>query len=306
MSQSSFPDREKRLQDFVATQNVIQDYPLLKSIALPDALVDQLKYSVAQFLVDTLQIFYKRPFSNTSNLLSEYRNELLGLPNITPNGLFLPKQETCLSFNSVHNKAVQLIDYLGIHAKVEKFHLPISLRLVNGAEHQTDQRPRASTKWHLDIWAGEPTRAYMVFVPIMGDTQNNGIAFCEPKAIPERLLRALNDYNDGAEIISEATAYDAYFKPREMYFVDPFLLHQTRKTSDELRLSLEFRVLPKASAESDLPPAEHRKDNYVDYSLWKDIGQRKLCMVDAALQAYEGQDNVQNAYATAYRTIDLE
>ena len=34
-------------------------------------------------------------------------------------------------------------------------HFAINCRISDGGEFANDNRPRASSKWHIDIWAGE-------------------------------------------------------------------------------------------------------------------------------------------------------
>jgi hypothetical protein len=283
---SNFPDRADRLSRFFAQTRLSQDFALLKSTQIPAELFTQLTTVVKRYLIDTLQSYYGEVFSSDENILKVYRDSLLGLPNITPNGLFLPKKTTSKSYNAMHRATVDIIEALGMAPHIDKMQLPIGLRLVNGkkqAAAAVGTRPYATTKAHLDIWAGEPTYAFMAFMPLFGETELNGVAFHEPVEVARELLKPLDDYLGGQALLEGASCYPARFNKGELIVVDPFLMHNTLKQSDELRLSLEFRILPKQIVASDIADSGITHDNYIPYAQWRELGRGQAYLPNAPL-----------------------
>lgn len=281
---TNYPDRAGRLDRFFKGATLSQDFPLLKSTPVPPSLFHNLTAAVKLLFVDTLQAYYGKSFDIDSDILKTYKDEILGLPNVTPNGLFLPKSTTSASYGTVHRATVDVVEALGLSSHMSKMQLPIGLRLVHsGVDSVVAKRPYATTKVHLDIWAGEPTYAFMAFIPLLGETEKNGVEFHEPKNIPAEFLQQLDDYLGGQVLREGARTYPAKFTKGDLIIVDPFLLHNTVKESADIRLSLEFRVIPDEVVDSDIENSGITWNNYIPYSLWKDIGRNQVYVPSAKL-----------------------
>src|SRR5690606_6759083 len=133
---------------------------------------------------------------------NDYTEEVIGLPNITPNGLVLPKIENQLGFNVVQKEAIAAFDALGLGEHIARVQWPVNIRLQSGTPNPViDARPRASVKPHSDIWAGDPASGLMCFLAVLGNPECSGIDFIQPKNFPKSFVRPLEDYNEGQELM---------------------------------------------------------------------------------------------------------
>ncbi|HIA81387.1 MAG TPA: hypothetical protein EYO02_04650 [Rhodospirillales bacterium] len=261
------------------------------------------------YLLASLEAFYKgRSFHMHDRLFDNCISEILDLPNITPNGLILPKQQTYLAYNQIHAAIVEIINSLNLEAHIKSVHAPVNIRLVNGMPDPTvDTRPRASVKMHSDMWAGEPANAIMVFLPIYGEHGKIGIKWIEPLTFPVSLMRPLDDFDEGLSLIENGIEYDAGFNPGDLLLVDPFLLHATQKNACGMRLSLEFRFIASENLISDKHAPGTRHQNYLSYPEWSDIGQRRILVSEEPLSPFLGEYGpTKNDYAAEFKIVDVD
>ncbi|MDC0191222.1 hypothetical protein OAJ77_08355 [Rhodospirillales bacterium] len=235
-------------------------------------------------------------------------SEILGLPNITPNGLILPKQQTYLAYNQIHAAIVEIINLLNLEAHIKSVHAPVNIRLVNGMPDPiVDNRPRASVKMHSDMWAGEPANAIMVFLPIYGEHGKIGIKWIEPLTFPVSLMRPLDDFDEGLSLIENGIEYDVGFNPGDLVLVDPFVLHATQKNACGMRLSLEFRFIASENLISDKHAPGTRHRNYLSYPEWSEIGQRRILVSEEPLSPFLGEYGpTKNDYAAKFKIVDVD
>lgn len=303
-----FPDRSERLLKIVKGLKLSRDLPLLKATRIPELHFHKLKTAVNHYLYGTLTGFYPdERFEFSEEMLTRYASAIEKLPNITPNGLLLPKKETFLFYNQLHRAVADAFEALGFEKKAEMIHAPVNVRIVNGKKAEgVDSRPRASTKIHSDIWAGEPTSAIMVFFPVCGDTENICVRFLEPREFSGEWIRPLKDFLEGEALAKGAIEYeDCPFRPGEVLLTDPFLLHQTVKKREGLRLSIDFRFLAKEKVDSDVVVFGERMKNYVSFQEWRCYGRTKLLTTEDPLRDFHGEDVVRDGYATNFSSIDI-
>lgn len=298
-------DRAERLKEVTKNvKNIESHLPLLVENKISESALTKLRGSVTYYIWTSLiNAFPDKNFIFSNNLMWDY-SELIGcLPNRTPNGLVLPKRENFLSYHGIHQAVVGLLETF--KDEIELIHNPINIRLVKGNSDGKD-RPKASTKLHSDIWAGEFASSLMVFLPVFGDIENIGVEFFEPplEFYPE-YVRPLRDYDEGAHFLEKSTKYDCKLKNGFMYIMDPFLLHRTFKNSQEWRLSLDFRFIPKMKLESDLEVGSKRSENYITYDEWKEIGLTKLLFTDTPIDQYD-KKRESNIYAADYLMVNLK
>ena len=289
---TAFPDRAQRLDDIAAHMDVRENYPLLKTARLDPAAYKRLRNAVNLYLYTCLDNFYgDQSFDLNENLFDTCAEAITGLPNITPNGLVLPKKPTYLAYNLIHATVADIFSGLGLQAHIQSIHAPINIRLVNGTPNPAiDGRPRASAKMHSDMWAGEPANAVMVFLPVFGEYGKIGVKWIEPRHFPSDLMRPLEDFDEGKHLIDGGREYDAAFNPGDIVLADPYLIHATQKNAQGLRLSIDFRFLTAQSLESDAPAPGTRNRNYLDYDAWADIGNGRILTTEAPLAPFEGED----------------
>ena len=302
-------DRAKRLSAITAGLALTQDLPFFKAATVAPAKIARLQSAVNFYLYTTLTRYYKdRCLEFTPDILVRYADLLEKLPNVTPNGLVLPKSETCLEYNIIHSVVADIFRGLGIDNFVDGIHLPVNIRMVNGRKNaKIDNRPRASVKIHSDIWAGEPAEAIMVFLPLFGDTVSNGVKFFEIDEFPESLIRPLNDYDEGGgpKLVANARVYKCGFNVGEVVFTDPFLLHQTVKNKEGLRLSIDFRFTAREKLPTDRLMHSKRLPDYIPLSEWCDYGSGRLMTSRESLASYNGADVVKDGYAGNYTRVPL-
>ena len=292
--QTAFPARARRLAEVAAGIAPDQDLPLLKAAALGYV---------------TLATFYPdRPIPMSPDMLGEQAALIAGLPNITPNGIVLPKRETYLAYNMIHAEVVKIFEAAGLDRHVETIFAPINVRLVNGTPNPNiDRRPRSSTKFHSDMWAGEPADAILVFLPVLGDAENVGIRWIEPTAIPNRFRGPLDDFDEGKHLIEGGTDYRACFRNGDIVLTDPYLIHATQKTLDSDRISIDFRFIAREKSPEDADTLGERRQNYLSYDVWREIGRGRVLTTPAPLEPYNGPDHAtRNEYAAKYEIVELD
>jgi hypothetical protein len=300
---TGFADRAARLAQVVDGLDLAADFPLLKAVRLRPELLARIRNAVNLYLYATLDSWYRgRAFVLQDELLDTASDDVRGLPNITPNGLLLPKRQNYLAYNMVHAIVVDIFESIGLSSQVATAHAPINLRLVDGrGQAQFDRRPRASVKWHSDMWAGEPAAAIIVFLPVFGVPGTLGVRWIEPREFPRELARPLDDFTEGARLIEGGREYQVAFDPGVVLLSDPYVVHATQRDTDGLRLSIDFRFISRFPIASDEVAPGTRGENYLPYADWSDIGNGRVLTTDAPLELYRGPDAANtNEYAAPF------
>lgn len=235
-------------------------FPLLKCIDISPIWKTAIHGACLRYLYHNLITVYDHWFCTN---LFNYLEELVNIPNITPNGMILPTKETINSYNYLHKLVAKVLPEHTVMA-----HNPITIRLVTGTQNPVLDRPRASTKIHSDIWAGEYTNSIVAIMPILG-IDNVNIKFWEPY---EEIKDYLNTYEEFDELKHLAKPEKEYLSKLEngnLYVFDPILLHQTNKVQEGYRLSLDFRFITDIKCESDVDINSGRFNNYICVDDWK-------------------------------------
>lgn len=299
---SSFPERAERLADIVKGLDLAADYPLLKAVRLSDSLMKRLRNAVNLYLYASLDSYYpKKSFDLIDELLKTNAEDIRGLPNITPNGLILAKKQNYLAYNMVHAVVADIVAGLDLPDHIQSIHAPINLRLVDGADRRFDGRPRASVKWHSDMWAGEPAAAMICFLPVFGLPGALGVRWVEPRAFPSELARPLDDFQQGEDVIAGGQEYRVAFDPGVLILSDPFLVHATQRDTPSLRLSIDFRFIANRKVASDALALGTRSENYLPHADWSEIGRGSVLTTEAPLAPYTEPDiATSNEYAAPF------
>ena len=302
MQKTAFPSRAKRLRLISQDMVLSQSYPLLKIAKIKKELFGELIENVNKYIHSNLTNFYSgEKFSQGKFLLKSQPKKIRGLPNITPNGLILPKQSTCSDYNKVHASIVKIVREFKLNQHAESVHAPINIRLIDGNKNNNDLRPHSSTKMHSDIWAGEPSNSVAIFIPIYGDKKNIDVKWIEPLTFPEELIQPLSDFNEGRHIVTGGTQYNVDFSPGDIILVDPYLIHATNKVKDLLRLSIDLRFITRSVVGNDLLAPGTRRVNYLTYEEWSDIGEGLSLTSNSPLTQFSEENSRQeNTYAAKY------
>ncbi len=303
-------ERVERLGMITQHASVTEDSGLVKLMSITETYRSRIRGALNMLLWSCLTSHFKdKSFILSDDMLRDYEADIVKLPNITPNGLLLPKSENLLAFNLLQKEAIEAFSTLGIGSEIARIQFPINIRVQNGApDSNIDSRPRASVKPHSDIWAGDPASGILVFLSVLGDPQKAGIDFMMPKTFPLSFVRTLEDYNEGTEIAKDAQTI-ARFDARGWYFADPYLIHRTTKNSPGYRISLDFRFIPAARTSSDIDEDETRKPWFIPFSDWCGIGTRKMLVTNERMGDFSSHTK-KDAYTIGYPVklslIDLE
>ena len=110
------------------------------------------------------------------------------------------------SFNRIHASVANYLKDYGLESALNFGHIPLYLRINTGIYKNKDlySRPYATTKWHLDAWAGESADVVVFlyhYLAILMIWELN----LEKWILKENLLCMLRDYSDGAAYIRGST-----------------------------------------------------------------------------------------------------
>jgi hypothetical protein len=247
---------------------------LLTGTAIPPALYEQLKRACNEYLLACVATHTGKYLKYEDDCLLSYEEKIKQLPNITPNGIIMPKRETNLQFNRIHQALVAIIKNLNIDDLLEKIHLPLALRLSDGeSKSEITNRPLAVTKWHIETWAGQCNDA-VIGIPIMGDLENTTVEFSEPIGpIPDNFLDAVYDFNEGPKRIEGTKLYDAKPAFGNVYMWDEYCIHRTVKHGGRSRLSIDICISYKNHLDSDAQNHGHERSiNMIPLEEWYDVG----------------------------------
>lgn len=300
-------ERAERLSSVTKHLEKSAEYPLLKVIPIDPIVQARIVWSVNFYLwVSLVSAFPDQHFHLAADMLAAYPEQITRLPNITPNGLVLPKKENYLAYHEVQKAIAIMFRQLKIDAHVDRIHVPVNIRIVSGLSNpEIDNRPRSSCKPHSDIWAGEPGASIMFFLALLGDVSAAGIRFFEPADFPKEFLQSLPDYNLGRRLMENSIEYDARLQFGKVFISDPWLIHQTVKQAKGLRLSIDFRFLAAQKIASDCYDGASRMKNYVPLKEWYEFGFNRLAMTNDSLTPSQYADKVKDSYAVDFNFIQV-
>ena len=286
---------------------------LYGEIAAPKSLLYNLQSSCKIVLYDCLSTIHKDKVFNLDlpieKFFKTYKSDIIKLPNITPNGLVLPKLEILNSVNLLNKNIFRLIEFLNLKAHGEVA-CPVNLRLNFGVNKNKEfnERPKSSTHWHTDIWAGQNANELMIHVPIFGDFRENGIVMSKPtKTFYPDYVKTLNSFKDGSDVTKDMDkdTYKTRLKIGHIYIFDSFLFHKTIARGSEIRGIISFPVKLKEKVPSDIYHNELRSGEYQSYEKWEKMGKETLLVSSKRLEDYQGQDDNRNTYADKFESVSI-
>ena len=301
-------ERAERFDHLVQNSDVINNYDVVKEIKIDQKSKDVISTSVNYFLLTCLNSFFKDKFFKFSDdVVTDYADYVLKLPNITPNGLVLPKQENIFAYNMVQKSVAEAFINLGLEKHVDRIQFPLNIRLQSGKRSLTSEsRPRSSMKKHTDLWAGDPASGVMVFLPVLGDVECSGIDFFAIDKFPQEFVKTLHDYNEGQEVIKDARKVCS-INNKSWFLADAYAIHQTTKNKEGIRVSVDFRIITKEKLNSDLSKNPLREAYFIPTEKWLEIGKSKMLYTAEPLEEFKADPNVlyTNEYAVKIDLLDL-
>lgn len=306
-------ERNRRLYSLVQNREWTKD--MIVAIRLDPKLISDLRTAAKIFIYDCLSEYFADQHFDIDmpieDFVRKYDEQIISLPNITPNGLMLPKKEVLLSYNLLLKSVGNMVKDLGIDATCRSIACPVNLRVNFGSrmKEASMKRPKSSTIWHTDIWAGQNARDVMLHTPIFGNFVENGILFATPpEGFYPDFIKTLPSFNDGSEVTAKIgdSAYNPEMKIGYTYLVDSFLLHKTLSRDDSLRGIISFPMQPKESVSSDIYHNPARDEEYFAVDEWLKYGMEKLVYTDKKLEPFTEEDVSRNSYADKFQSIDLK
>lgn len=269
-----FADRRDRLRASLTRANPVVDQPLLQGYALTPAEISGLQHVVCDYLWHSaFEAGVNLEMPDGPDWFRRHAAVIRKLPNVTPNGVVMPKTETTAAYNLMHRMVATIVGKDLNPDEVAAVAAPINVRIVDGTPNaRVDARPRASIKVHSDIWAAEPSCSVTLFLTVMGDTERTTVEFLEPKDFPAEFQRPMKDYLDGGKLADGAIRYPSCFRNGHLFAMDAFCLHETIKDGGDYRISLDFRIIFKKRLPSDAYLDTPRMQSYLPLPLWSGLG----------------------------------
>ena len=296
--------RKNRIDSLFSESECLHEESLLKVCKIDQESIRNIQSAVKFYVWDCLISSGNQGIKLDDSFFLINEEKIKNLPNITPNGLLVPKKENLLSFNKLQKIAFEEFKKVNINNKIDRVQFPINVRVQSGS-FDLDSRARASSKIHTDIWAGDPASAITVFLHIYGDYKNIGIKFFAPQVFPKDQIKTLSDYNDGNIKTKDMKELTARYDDRGWIFIDPFILHQTYKESNSLRISLDFRFIPKELVESDTFENENRKPYFISMKECMSFGENKLLSTNQKLFGEYSNNKFTKSYPVDVFTADI-
>ncbi len=311
---SFLEERSARLDRLIgraklAATEIEHGFPLLKVIRLPATAVALLQDAARLYLWENLTARHgERAIAFSPTILEDHSEEILALPNRTPNGLIQPKRPALASFNMLHRVLALTFRQLGLTGQFEAIQLPVNVRVVGGmVQVDADSRPYSSSKIHTDTWNREPLSALLFNLPLLGDPARIGIryyAFREPRL---ELFQPLPDYSASNLDPAGLVAYDAPFTLGRLYVSDQTSLHQTvRQGIGGIRLSLDFRAVMRELVAHESHDVSQSSANYADGTVWDGLGSATLLSSDQPIDAFQRKQRGEPAGEAPVETINVD
>lgn len=281
--------RAQRLQRVVDHADLAADFPLLKVVRISRESFARLEAATLIYLWHSLcRAQPQRHYELAPSLLSDQAADILALPNRTPNGVLLPRRDTFLSFNMIHQALGDVVEAAGMLASFSVLQMPCNVRIVSGApDSEADARNYSSAKMHTDVWNGEPVSAILFNIPVLGDPMAVDLRFYEPRHFPEELRVGLLDYALGRPVTENAVEYPSKFEMGCMYVSDALSLHRTLRIRPSLRVSLDFRAVARELLPGESADYSSSHAVYVAPEVWRAAGATTILGSGDPLDAFQ-------------------
>ena len=263
------------------------DNDIQLEVKIKDELFSELKVKVENYIFTTLESFYKDKKFNRDNFLLEYKDDILNLPNRTPNGAFYPKIENVKQYNEVQSVVNDIVLDSKYFDALHSLDV-CTVRITDGKNVKTDERVTANINLHSDAWTGHDGDA-ITTIGVLGDEKTT-LEFNKPVGkISEKFFETQSSYLDGLKLF-EGMVHIGYLKFGYLTLFDHACLHRTVKGGNNLRVSIDFGVVMNNSygCRDDFGDNNvgklGKKISYQDKNETIKIGKEKLAVATETLQ----------------------
>ena len=203
--------------------------------------------------------FYMEEKILLEKVTEAYNND--EIPNMTPNGLFLPKRHLVVEYNYLITAFSDIVESLNVGDLISSWHIPLNLRYKDGLVSQSNViRSHPTEHVHTDSWAGESSESVTIQIPIFGDIQRNYVSFYSaPEEFEESWLGPRTSYKDGEEITKKYNKVDAVPSKGHVQFSDCADMHaSTRLDNAGPRISIDTTFVLKRPGDERRPEKIHK------------------------------------------------
>ena len=251
---------------------------------ISDSYFLELKENVENLLLNTLKL--NEVETDSSNLYQQLDKNLDNIINITSNGAILPKKENETEVNNIQRLIIDLFESHDGDALFEFGQCPFNLRVSkNNRLNDLTIHPFASTKYHTDVWAGEPIENINFLIPIYMEASYMNLEIMEAsKATEFNTLVKATDYDSARPTVKLSDPYNLQLMPGTIGVLDPRAIHRTVfEPLNTIRVSIDFRFrlkLPGYLREIILDAFPGKHVYYVPYKIWRKVGRSKKYLLN--------------------------
>tara|TARA_B100001564_G_C20663495_1_gene682637 strand:- start:52 stop:981 length:930 start_codon:yes stop_codon:yes gene_type:complete len=231
------PSKRESLYDDIRREcDVTFDGGICIEIKLQTDEIKKLKSLTKKYIIKTLNSFYDKKFNYVNDFLVRYRDDILGLPNRTPNGAFYPKFENVKIYNEIQSHINDILVNNNLVNQFSSFDLT-TVRIVDGRVTEMDSRLSATSRLHSDAWAGHSGDAILT-IGILGD-HTTSLEFNKIVGkVDSSFFNTQHNYVDGLNTFQEYT-HISDLKFDTITIFDHACLHRTLKSEGGLRVSID-------------------------------------------------------------------
>ena len=262
---------------------------LAQSIHLDKILFENIKSAVDSYIEKILKVSNIDIGNNFLYTVLDQNIDKIG--NLTENGAIIAKKEMAYEANNLQKAIVEFAEAHNAGQIFELAQCPGNVRISEKnrlkAMKVTDH-PYASTKYHSDVWAGEPIDSVIFVMPIYygGECMNIEIADTPPKS-DFNCLQKFSSYDEAIETIDSIKPNPFQLKIGMCAILDSRAVHRT--LFDHLpvpRVSVDFRFRIKKPTQLSSFILDTLHKGYINYDLWKNVGTTKRLVFNETYNEY--------------------
>ena len=235
---NNFQYRKNIYDDVRSNCDVSVDNGIQLELPLAPQHVSMLKLSLEDYILKTLESYYGGKFER-ENFLVEYKDDILNLPNRTPNGAFYPKVENIEQYNIIQKIVNFILVETNLINQLKSYDVS-NVRIVDGEITDLDSRQAATVRLHSDAWSGHKGDAILT-IALLGDESTSLEFYKVVGGVSPSFFETQPNYEEGLYLFNDCELLGK-LRFNYMTIFDHACLHRTIKENGGLRVSLDFGV----------------------------------------------------------------